>query len=141
VNSGRGGVWLCPRADCKPRQLARRRGVDMFKGFGQIASLLTKLPQMREEMENLQHRLGQVTAEGDAGAGMVKVRVNGRMEMTACQLSEEAFRTQDRELLEDLIRAATNQAIERVRQQVAEETQKMATNLGMPPGMSLPGLG
>jgi DNA-binding YbaB/EbfC family protein len=112
----------------------------MFKELSQLAQLMGRLPQIKAEMENLQTRLGQITAEGDAGAGWVRARVNGRMELVACELSEEAMKTGDREMLEDLIKAAVNQAINRVRQQAAEETTKMASNLGLPPGMNLPGL-
>lgn len=111
----------------------------MFKEIGQFATLMKQLPKIREEMEKLQQRLGQVSAEGDAGGGMVKVTANGRMEIVACRIAEEAMK--DRELMEDMIRAAVNQAIERVRKKSAEETQKMATELGLPPGMNLPGLG
>jgi DNA-binding YbaB/EbfC family protein len=112
----------------------------MFKEIGQIASLMRNLPKMREEMERLQQRLAQVTAEGDAGGGMVKARVNGQMELVACTLSEEAMRLGDREMLEDLIRAAVNQAVRKARELVAAETGKMASGLGLPPGMSLPGM-
>jgi DNA-binding YbaB/EbfC family protein len=112
----------------------------MFDRLGQFMGLMGKLPQIREEMSRLQQRLGQITAEGDAGAGLVKVRVNGRMEVVACTLSDEALRLGDREMLEDLIRAAVNQALERVRQQIAEETAKMASALGVPAGLGLPGL-
>ena len=63
------------------------------------------------------------------------------MEVLGCTLSDEVLRLNDREMLEDLIRAATNQALEKVRRLVAEETSKMATGLGLPPGMGLPGLG
>jgi nucleoid-associated protein EbfC len=113
----------------------------MFKELGQMANLMKQLPRIREEAERLQQRVSQIVAEGDAGAGMVKVKVNGRMEMTACMLSEEAWQLHDREMLEDLIKAAVNQALGRARQQVAEETNKMATGLGLPPGMELPGMG
>ena len=112
----------------------------MFKGLGQLASLLQNLPRMKAEMENFQQRLGTLTAEGDAGGGMVKVRVNGRFEMLSCSLSEEVFRMNDREMLEELIRAATNQATDRARQLAAEETGKIAANLGVPPGLGLPGM-
>jgi nucleoid-associated protein EbfC len=112
----------------------------MFKELGQLAGLMRQLPKIKEEMEGLQQRLAQVTAEGDAGAGMVKAKVNGKMEVIACSLSEEAIKLNDREMLEDLIKAAINQALQRVRQQVSEETGKMATNLGLPPGMGLPGM-
>jgi DNA-binding YbaB/EbfC family protein len=113
----------------------------MFKELGQFANVMRQLPKLKEEAERLQQRLAQITAEGDAGAGMVKVRFNGKMEMTACTLSDEAMQSGDRELLEDLISAAVNQALERVRLQVAEETNKMATNMGLPMGMmNLPGI-
>jgi DNA-binding YbaB/EbfC family protein len=112
----------------------------MFKEIGQIASLLKNLPKIRDEAEKLQQKLAQVTAEGDAGAGMVKVRINGKMEVLSCTLSDEAVRLGDKEMLEDLIKSAVNQALQRARQQVAEETGKMATGLGLPPGMNFPGL-
>jgi DNA-binding YbaB/EbfC family protein len=112
----------------------------MFKELGQLAGLMRQLPRIKEEMERLQQRLGQLVADGDAGGGLVKVRVNGRLEMISCTLSEDALRLNDREMLEDLIQAATNQALERARQLVGEETGKMATSLGLPPGMGLPGM-
>jgi len=112
----------------------------MFKELGQLAGLMRQLPRLKEEMDRLQQRLGQITAEGQAGGDMVKVRVNGKMEVVACSLSDEIMKLNDREMLEDLIRAATNQALDRVRQQAAEETGKMASGLGLPPGMGLPGV-
>src|SRR5262245_20750444 len=108
----------------------------MFDELRQLAGLLKNLPKTKEEMERLQQRLAQISADGDAGGGMVRVRVNGRMEVLSCQLSEEAVRLGDREMLEDLIRGASNQALERARRMVAEETSKMATGFGLPPGLS-----
>ena len=96
----------------------------MFKGIGQIAGLMGQMPKIREEMERLQQRLPQLTAEGDAGA----------------VLSDEVMKLGDREMLEDLIQAAANQAVAKVRQLIADETSKMASNLGLPPGMGLPGV-
>ena len=113
----------------------------MFREIGQFASMMKSLPKIKEEMERLQQRLGQLSTEGDAGGGMVKVRVNGHMEILACTLSDEAVKLGDKEMLEDLIRAAVNQGLQRARQLVAEETGKMAAGLGLPPGMNLPGLG
>jgi DNA-binding YbaB/EbfC family protein len=110
----------------------------MFKEIGALAGLMKNLPKIKEEVDRLQQRLGQISAEGTAGGGMVKMRVTGKMEVTSCTISPEAMA--DPELLEDLIRAATNQALERARQQVSEETAKMATGLGLPPGMALPGM-
>jgi len=112
----------------------------MFKELGQMSKLLTQLPRIQEEMSKLQQRLGELNSEGDAGAGMVQVRVNGRMELVAVRISDDAMALKDREMLEDMIKAAANQAIERMRQQAAEETSKMASSLGMPQGMGLPGM-
>ncbi len=112
----------------------------MFKELGQIASLMKNLPKIREEMDKLHGKLNQITAEGDAGAGMVKISVNGHMEIVGCKLSDDAVKLNDKELLEDLITSAVNQALKKVRQAVAEETGKMASGLGMPPGMNLPGI-
>src|SRR5438128_710770 len=112
----------------------------MLKGLGQLASLMTQLPKMKAEMERMQQRLGQLVVEGTAGGDMVKVRVSGKLEVLAVSVSDEAVRLGDREMLEDLIRAAANQALERARQQSADEMRKVATSLGLPPGMDLPGL-
>jgi DNA-binding YbaB/EbfC family protein len=112
----------------------------MFKELGQIMGLAKQLPKIKEEMDRLQQRLAQVSAEGDAGAGMVKVRVNGKQEVVACTISDEAFKAGDREVLEEMVRGAVNQALDRVRKLAAEETSRMAANLGLPLGMGLPGM-
>ena len=111
----------------------------MFKEFGQLAGMLKNLPKMREEMERLQAQLSAITAEADAGGGMVKAKVNGHMEVIGCTLSDEALKGNDKELLEDLIASAVNAAMKKAKQQVAEETAKMAGGLGLPPGFGLPG--
>ena len=108
----------------------------MFEKLGQIASLMKNLPKMQEEMSKLQGKIAQVTAEGEAGAGMVKAKVNGHMEVISCVISDEAMK--DKELLEDLVRSAINQATQRAKQAVAEETSKMASGLGLPAGFQLP---
>jgi DNA-binding YbaB/EbfC family protein len=113
----------------------------MFGELSQLVNLLRQAPKLKEEMERVQQRVAQMTADGDAGGGMVKVRVNGKLEVLSCALTDEAIKLGDREMLEDLIRAATNQALAKARQMVAEETLKLAGGLGLPPGMSLPGLG
>ena len=113
----------------------------MFKGLGSIMSLLGNQGKLQEEMQRFQQTVGQITAEGTAGGGMVTVKANGRLEVLSVRLSDEAAKG-DREMLEDLIAAATNQALAKVREQLSAETAKVAANLGLPPGMlnGLPGL-
>lgn len=112
----------------------------MFKEMGQLAGLMRNLPKIREEMEALQQKIAQIVCEGDAGAGMVKVKVNGHMEVVSLKISDELMKMNDQEMLEDLIRAAVNQGIKNARETVASETSKMASGLGLPSGMDLPGL-
>lgn len=113
----------------------------MFDKIGQIAGLLKNLPKLKEEMEKFQQKLGDLVAEGNAGAGLVQARVNGRFEVVQCTLSEEALKMNDREMLEDLIVAAINQALAKVRELVAAESGKMAGAMGLPGGLQFPGLG
>lgn len=115
----------------------------MFKELGSMFSLLRNKDKIQEEIQKFQAAVGNITAEASAGAGYVTVKVNGKMEVQAVRISDEAMRLNDREMLEDLIAAATNQAFTKVRQAVAEESAKMAANMGLPPGMlggGLPGL-
>ena len=115
----------------------------MFKELGALAGLLGNKGKLQEEMARFQQNVGQITAEGTAGAGYVTVKVNGKMEVQSVRISEEAMALNDREMLEDLIAAATNQAMAKAREQVTQETAKVAQNMGLPPGMlgGLPGMG
>ena len=116
----------------------------MFKELGAMMSLLKNQGKIQEEVQKFQSQVGTITAEASAGAGYVTVKVNGKFETQSVRISEEAMNLNDREMLEDLIAAATNQAIAKVRQQLSEESAKMAANIGLPAGMlggGLPGLG
>src|SRR5439155_26916493 len=107
----------------------------MFGQIGRIAGLLRQLPKLREEAEKFQTKLGEIIAEGSSGGDMVVVRVNGRTEVLKVTITDAAYALQDREMLEDLIVAATNQALAKVREQVSAEAQSLAANMGLPPGM------
>lgn len=112
----------------------------MFGQLGQMAGLMKNLPKIQAQMKEFQDKIGALTAEGNAGAGMVTVKVNGRMELLACRISDEAMKMGDKEMLEDLMVAATNQATAKVRQVMADEASKMGEGLGLPPGFQMPGL-
>ena len=116
----------------------------MFKELGAMMGLLKNQGKIQEEMQKFQASVGQITAEAGSGAGYVTVKVNGRMEVLGVRISEEAMALNDREMLEDLVAAAVNQALTKVRAQLAEESAKMAANIGLPPGMlggGFPGMG
>jgi DNA-binding YbaB/EbfC family protein len=116
----------------------------MFEKIGALMSLMGKGGKIQEEMAKFNAQVGTISAEATAGAGYVTVKVNGRMEVASVRISDEAMKLNDREMLEDLVAAATNQALAKVRQALAEESAKMAANMGLPPGMlggGFPGLG
>ena len=116
----------------------------MFKEMGALMNLLKNQGKIQEEVQKFQASVGNIQAEASSGAGYVTVKVNGRMEVLSVRISEDALKLNDREMLEDLVAAATNQALTKVRAQLAEESQKMAANLGLPAGMlggGIPGLG
>src|ERR1700722_14573510 len=111
----------------------------MPKELGQLAGLMKNMGKLREEAQRFQTKLGELHADGSAGGDMVTVRVNGRMELMSVKIADSAP-LQDREMLEDLICSATNQALSKARELVNQEAQNMAATLGLPPGMGLPGL-
>lgn len=115
----------------------------MFKELGMLAGLLGNKGKLQEEIAKFQQSVAQITAEGTAGAGYVTVKVSGKMEVLSVRISEEAMKLNDREMLEDLVAAATNQAMAKAREQVSQETAKVAQNMGLPAGMlgGLPGFG
>ncbi|MCX8140625.1 MAG: YbaB/EbfC family nucleoid-associated protein [Thermogemmata sp.] len=114
----------------------------MFKEFGQLMSLLRNSGKLQEQLQQFQQQLGQIVVEASAGGGYVTARMNGRLELVDLRLSEDLLALQDREMMEDLIVAAVNQALHQVRQRIAEEGAKIATQLGLPAGLGgLPGFG
>ncbi len=107
----------------------------MFKELGGMMNLLRNQGKIQEEFQKFQSQIGSIVAEATSGAGLVTAKVNGKMEVLSVRISDEAMKLNDKEMLEDLIAAALNQALSKVRQLIAEESAKMATGLGLPPGM------
>jgi DNA-binding YbaB/EbfC family protein len=114
----------------------------MFKELGAMMNLLGNKGKIAEEVAKFQQAVAQLTAEGTAGGGMVTVKVSGKLEVLSCTIGEDAMKLNDREMLEDLVVAATNQALSKVREQLAVESAKVAASLGLPPGAlgGIPGL-
>lgn len=111
----------------------------MFKELGALMSLMGNKDKIQAEVAKFQQIVPTIIAEGSAGGGMVTAKANGKLEIIALKIGDEALKS-DREMLEDLIIAATNQALTKVREQLAVKTAEMANNIGLPPGM-LGGLG
>lgn len=106
----------------------------MFKGIGNLASLMKQAQQIGGRMQGLNEELRNRRATGTAGAGMVEIEVNGLGELLKCKLDESLIERQDRELTEDLVVAAANQALQKAKELHAEAMRSLAG------GMELPGL-
>lgn len=108
---------------------------DMFR---QMSSLRGKMSRINEQMERVNEALKHVSAEGASGGGMVKVRVNGKLEMLDCKIDPAALADDDREMLEDLIVSAVNQAIDKARAAAAEQLSAITSDIDLssfiPPG-------
>jgi hypothetical protein len=104
---------------------------------GNIGNLLKQAQAVQENLQKAQEQVAQITATGEAGGGMVKVTMNGRHEVARVQL-EPALLQEDREVLEDLVVAAINDATRKVGVAVNEKMSGAMAGLQLPPGMKLP---
>ena len=108
----------------------------MAKGFGDIMKQAQKL---QKQMLEIQKEIGEKTVEGSSGGGMVKVTANGRQEILEVKIDPEVVDPEDIELLEDLVLAAVNNAMEKAKDVMEEEMDKLLPgNLG---NINIPGLG
>jgi nucleoid-associated protein EbfC len=104
---------------------------------GNIGNLMKQAQAMQENLQKAQAQVAQLTAVGESGGGMVKVTMNGKHEASRVQI-EPALMSEDREVLEDLIAAAINDATHKVGVVVNEKMSGAMAGLQLPPGMKLP---
>ncbi len=106
-----------------------------------MSGMMKQVQKMQERMAQVNEELEHKTVVGDAGGGMVKVTANGKQRLTALAIEKEVINPDDREMLEDLILAAANKAIEES-QKLAQDEMSKATSGLLPniPGLNLPGL-
>ena len=107
----------------------------MFKGLGnltQLGSLFKQAQEMGGKMEQLNEELKSKRVVGKAGAGMVEVQANGLGEVLAVRIDPTLIEKQDRELLEDLLPAACNDARSKAQQLHAEHLQQLTGGLNLP---------
>ena len=104
----------------------------MFKGLANLGSLLKQAQQMGGRMLEINERMKAQRATGSAGGGMVEVEVNGLAEVLRCRIDESLFNGGDRELIEDLVVTAVNQAMMRTKQMHAEAMQSLTGGMGLP---------
>ncbi len=103
---------------------------------GPLAGLMQQAQKMQQEMQKAQEELGQLEVTGEAGGGMVKVTMNGKHAVRRIQI--DPMLKDDLEMLEDIVTAAVNDAVNRVAANTQERMSEMTAGMPLPPGMKLP---
>ncbi|MDO9596616.1 MAG: YbaB/EbfC family nucleoid-associated protein [Azoarcus sp.] len=103
---------------------------------GGIAGLMKQAQQMQENMKKMQDQLGSVEVEGQAGAGMVKVIMTCKHDVRRVVIDDSVM--DDKEMLEDLVAAALNDAVRKVESTTQERMAGFTSGLNLPPGFKLP---
>jgi nucleoid-associated protein EbfC len=104
---------------------------------GQLAGLMKQAQQMQENLKKAQEEIAAMEVEGQAGAGMVKVTMTGRHDVKRVSIDASLI-GDDKDMLEDLIAAAVNDAVRRVETVTQEKMGGLTSGFGLPPGMKLP---
>jgi len=106
----------------------------------EVRALQQILSQFRQMQESLQKQVDAVHVEASAGGGMVTVKMNGQKQVTQVRIDPEVFAGRDREMLQDLIVAAINEASRRVDEELANQMKNLAGGLPGIAGLKIPGL-
>ena len=104
---------------------------------GQLAGLMKQAQQMQDNLKRVQEQLAQVEVEGQSGAGLVKAIVTCRNELKRVTI-DPSLLADDRDMLEDLVVAAVNDALRRAEQTAQERMGGVTAGLPLPPGFKLP---
>jgi DNA-binding YbaB/EbfC family protein len=104
---------------------------------GGIGQLMKQAQEMQANMKKAQEEMASITVTGESGAGAVRITMSCQHQVRALEI-DDALVGDDKEMLEDLIVAAFNDALRKVESTVQEKYSGMASGMGLPPGMKLP---
>ncbi|TNF56890.1 MAG: YbaB/EbfC family nucleoid-associated protein [Gammaproteobacteria bacterium] len=107
---------------------------------GGLGNILKQAQKMQEDLQKTQERLAREETIGESGGGMVKVTMNGRHEVRRVEI-DSSLLTDDKEMLEDLVAAAVNAAVQKVAEKTQDGMASLTSGLGnlpLPPGFKLP---
>ena len=109
--------------------------LDALKGLGNLGGLMAKAREMQTKMKEAQEELGKKQVNSEAGGGMVEAVVNGRLELVKVRIDKSKIDVNDTELLEDMIVAAVHGAQMKAAEMTKAEMAKVASDMGLPPGL------
>lgn len=104
---------------------------------GGIGQVMKQAQEMQANMKKAQEEMASISVTGESGAGMVRITMTCQHQVQAVEI-DDSMVGDDKEMLEDLIVAAFNDAIRRVQKTVQEKFSGMAAGIGLPPGLKLP---
>ena len=104
---------------------------------GAMGNLMKQAQKMQEDMQKAQEEVANMEVEGQSGGGMVKVIMTGRHEIRKVTL-DDSLMEDDKEMIEDLLAAAVNDAVRKVEQQTQDKMSGLTAGLNLPGGMKLP---
>lgn len=113
----------------------------MFKGLGDMGDLskmMEAAQQMQTKMTEMQEALARLTVTGEAGGGLVKATATAKGELTALDIDPSIFRSEGKEVVEDLILAAIKDAQRRATDKSAEEMARLTREMGLPADLKMP---
>jgi DNA-binding YbaB/EbfC family protein len=104
---------------------------------GGMGNLMKQAQKMQEDMQKAQEEIARSEVTGEAGAGLVSIVMNGRHDVKRVSI-DDSLMEEDKEILEDLIAAAVNDAVRKVETTSQEQMSKITQGMGMPPGFKMP---
>lgn len=105
-----------------------------------MSSIFGKVKELQENMKEAQAKIALLEADGEAGGGMVKAKVNGKKQVIKIEIDPDLFTGDDREMVEDLSAAAVNKALENIDSKIQEELKSVTGNMPNIPGFNFPGM-
>ena len=113
----------------------------MFKGLGSLGDM-TKVMKQAQEMQSkvsaVQDRLNDILVNGESGAGLVKITMTAKGDITKLEIDSAIFNPSEKEVVEDLIIAAVKDAKEKSTNRTQQEMEKISSDLGLPKNFKLP---
>jgi DNA-binding YbaB/EbfC family protein len=106
----------------------------------EVGALQQMLTRLRQVQEDLQRQVNQVAVEASPGGGMVIVKMNGQKQVLDVKIEPGVFADNDQEMLQDLVRAAVNEASRRVDEELSNQMKSLAGTIPNIPGLKIPGL-
>ena len=106
----------------------------------EVNALQQMLSRLKQVQEDIQRQVNSVAVEASAGGGMVTVKMNGQKQLVDVRIEPDVFASKDQEMLQDLVRAAVNEASRRVDEELTNQMKNLSSGIPGMAGLKIPGL-